>query len=335
MFSLRLGQIPPPMIALIRSFKLVIFMMRLTIIGFGNQAKSWALNLKDSGFPVRIALRADSPSIEQAIRMGFNVVEIDDPEFYYDQAYALLTPDQSHHEFMTSHAQGFTEGTAILYAHGFSLLKYEFEKKYPHLQHVLYAPKSIGSELRRQYELKGKLGAVYSLEFFTGGHDEFLDWLMHLARAMGINMGPYRSTFVHETEADLFSEQGLLCSLIPYTAGEMFKELVNKGMEPELAYFECWHELKLIVNAMVDKGPEGFFDLISPNALIGSEKGYKKLFSPEFKHNLKSLLTDIQAGTFNQEIDNTNVEETRKIIRERWEKEPLQKTFQKIHQEQK
>jgi ketol-acid reductoisomerase len=305
-------------------------MMRLTIIGFGNQAKSWAQNLKDSGFPVRVALKPESPSIDLAVNMGFYVVEIGSKEFFADQAYALLTPDQSHHEFMTSNGHLFTEGTAILYAHGFSLIKYNFHKSFPHLQHVLYAPKSIGSELRRQYELKGKLGAVYSLEHFTGNSEFFEKWLLSLAIAMGINMGPFKATFKNETQADLYSEQGLLCSLIPYAAGEMFAHLVETGIEPELAYFECWHELKLIVNAMVDKGPEGFFDLISPNALVGSEKGFQKLFTPEFHKNLRSLLSEIQDGTFNDELDNTNVEETRKIIRERWQKTPLMKTFHRI-----
>ncbi len=310
-------------------------MMRLTIIGFGNQAKSWALNLKDSGFPIRVALKPESPSIDSAIKLGFDVVEIGSKQFFDDSAFALLTPDQSHHDFMTTHGHLFKEGSAILYAHGFSLLKYGFDKKFPHLQHVLYAPKSIGSELRRQFELKGKLGAVYSLEHYQGDSTQFEKWLLELAAAMGINMGPFKTNFKNETQADLYSEQGLLCSLVPYAAGEMFHHLVETGIEPELAYFECWHELKLIVNAMVDKGPEGFFDLISPNALIGAEKGYQRLFTPEFHKNMRSLLTEIQDGTFDNEIDNTNVEETRKIIRNRWHKSSLMKTFNDINQDKK
>jgi len=153
------------------------------------------------------------------------------------------------------------------------------------------------------------------------------------SKALGINLGPYKTSIKNETEADLYSEQGLLCSLIPYAASEMFRDLTDKGIEPELAYFECWHELKLIVNAMVDVGPKAFFDLISPNALIGSEKGYHKLFTKEFQANLKSLLTDIQNQSFDKEIDDTNVENLRSKIMLRWEKSPLQKTFEKIQQE--
>lgn len=323
------------MIALIRSFKLVLFMMQLTIIGFGNQAKAWSQNLKDSAFPITVALKPQSPSISSAVKMGFGVTEIGTQDFYNGQVFALLTPDQSHHEFMESHGPRFKEGSVILYAHGYSLLKHGFHKKFPHLQHVLYAPKSIGTELRKQYELKGKLGAVYSLEHFKGSSEVFEKWLLKLALSMGINMGPFKTTFKNETEADLYSEQGLLCSLVPYAAGEMFAHLVETGIEPELAYFECWHELKLIVNAMVDKGPEGFFDLISPNALIGAEKGYHRLFTPDFHKNLRSLLTEIQSGKFNQEIDKTDVEETRRIIRERWQKSPLMKTFHQINQDTK
>ncbi len=310
-------------------------MMRLTIIGFGNQAKSWALNLKDSAFPIRVALKTESPSVNLARELGFEVVAIGSAEFYTDSAFALLIPDQTHDDFMITHGHLFNKGSVILYAHGFSLLKYGLEKKFPHLQHVLYAPKSIGSELRVQFKLKGKLGAVYSLEHYQGDSTHFEKWLLKLARAMGINMGPFKTNFKHETQADLYSEQGLLCSLIPYAAGEMFHHLVETGIEPELAYFECWHELKLIVNAMVDKGPEFFFDLISPNALIGSEKGYRRLFTPQFNNNLRSLLTDIQNGTFDTEIDKTNVEETRKIIRDRWHKSSLMKTFNDIHRDTK
>lgn len=324
------------MIALVGSFKLVLFMMRVTIIGFGNQAKAWAQNLQDSVFPVRVALRADSPSFEAAVKAGVETVEIGSNEFFEDRAFALLTPDHTHHEFMLMNGHRLHEGSIVLYAHGYSLLKNRFQEHFPHLRHVLFAPKSIGTELRRQYELKGKLGAVYSLEHCKGNSTPIEMWLFKLAHALGITMGPYKATFKSETQADLYSEQGMLCTLIPYAANQMFNDLISTGVEPELAYFECWHELKLIVAAMVDKGPEGFFDLISPNALIGSEKGLQKLITPDFKTNLRGLLTDIQTGTFDQEIENANVETLRKTIRDRWSDTPLMKTFRQInHQDQK
>jgi ketol-acid reductoisomerase len=113
----------------------------------------------------------------------------------------------------------------------------------------------------------------------------------------------------------------------------MFSHLIDTGAEPELAYFECWHELKLIVDAMVDKGPEAFFDLISPNALVGSETGYQRLITEDFRSRLRSLLAEIQDGTFNRELQNTDVEETRRRIRDRWHQSPLQRTFDMINRQ--
>jgi ketol-acid reductoisomerase len=306
-------------------------MMRLTIIGFGNQAKAWSQNLKDSGFPFRVALKPDSPSFEKAIAMGNETVEIGSSDFFQDRAFVLLTPDHTHHEFMTTYGHLFAPDTMMLYNHGFSLSKYQFQNHFPHLKHVLFAVKAIGSEIRKQYMMKGKLGAVYSLEHVKSDTSELRVWMEKMSQALGINFGLHATTFEHETQADLFSEQGLLCSILPYTAGEMFSQLIENGIEAELAFFEVWHELKLIANAMVDKGPEGFFDLISPNALIGSEKGYQKLFNDDFKKNLKSLMSDIKTGKFNDELDNANVEELRKTIRQRWTKSPLMNTFRDIH----
>jgi ketol-acid reductoisomerase len=310
-------------------------MMQLTIIGLGNQAKSWALNLKDSGFPLRVALRANSPSIKSAMALGLEVVEIGSNEFYAADFFALLTPDSSHEEFLSEHGRGFKQGAHVLYAHGFSVVAFEFEKKYPHLNHLLFAPKSIGTELRNQYLIKGHLGAVYSLEHATHSHPKLKDWLKNLATALGITLGPYETSFKKETEADLFSEQGLLCSLIPYTAEKMFQHLVENGVEKELAYFECWHELKLIVNAMVEKGPLEFFELISPNALVGAHKGRQRLMKPEMIQNLTLLMTEIQDGTFNAELKASSVEETRGKIREFWKNSLLQKTHDLLKRDQK
>lgn len=307
--------------------------MRLTIVGFGNQAKSWAQNLNDSGFPVRVALRSGSASAHAARALGLDVVDIESEEFTKDTAFALLIPDGDQAAFLQAHAGRLSPGSRILYAHGFSLLEHELQLKFPALDHILFAPKSIGTELRLQYLSKGKLGAVYSFEHLKSDQSRVEPWLRALSKALGINLGPYQTSFERETQADLYSEQGLLCSLIPYTAERMFDHLVQEGTEPELAYFECWLELKLIINAMVDKGPQGFFDLISPNALIGSEKGHERLMTQDFDQKLRSLLSEIRSGEFNRELENTDVEETRQKIRSRWEKTPLMQTFRKIQQD--
>ncbi len=308
-------------------------MMRLTIIGFGNQAKSWAQNLRDSGFPVIIALQPNSLSFEKVKAMGFHTLEIGTPEFFLEKAFALLTPDHTHKTFLETYGSSFSHHSLMIYAHGFSVTESKLDKKFSNLHHVLFAPKAIGAEVRNQFLIKGKLGAVYSLEHVHHNKTEIESWVHDLARAVGINMGPYKTSFERETKADLFSEQALLCSLIPYTADLMFENLIQTGVEPELAYLECWHELKLIMNAMIDKGPSAFFDLISPNALIGSEKGFHRIMNDDFRKNVRSLLDEIESGQFNEELKKASVEDHRKLIRERWSKSKLNQTFIDINRD--
>lgn len=310
-------------------------MMRLTILGFGNQAKSWAQNLKDSGARVRIALRPESQSYAVCSKLGFEVVTIGDREFFEDAIFALLTPDETHELVLAPIGKKFKSGSIILYAHGYSCLTYKFHERFPDLKHVLFAPKAIGTALREEYLKKGKLGAVYSLEHVREEKKkEMMEFVSDFGRWLGITMGPFPTSFEKETKADLFSEQGLLCSLLPYVASEMFQTLVDDGVEKELAYFECWHELKLIASAMVDAGPEAFFDLISPNALIGSEKGQKLLVDDTFKKNLRALYADIKSGVIRIEFEATDTPKLRKEISKRWEKSELQKTFHSLNRKQ-
>lgn len=308
-------------------------MMQLTIIGFGNQAQAWAQNLKDSGYPLRIALRRGSKSFIAAKKLDFEVIDIGSDEFFQGKNFALLIPDQNHLEFLQLYASSFSSESIILYAHGFSVFRYQFQIQFPHLNHVLFAPKSIGSEIRKIYLNKGQLGAVYSLEFFKGESTIFLDWIKKLSSAIGINLGPYKTTFEHETQADLFSEQGLLCGLIPFVSEKMFNLLLTKGIEPELAYFECWHELKMIVSAMVEKGPKDFFDLISPNALVGAIKGRNYLVDEQLRSGLTKLLDEIQNGTFNQELDQSQIQNIRNELNNYWSQSALQQLAHKIHRD--
>jgi ketol-acid reductoisomerase len=303
------------MIALLGSFKPPLFMMRLTILGFGNQAKSWAQNLKDSGVRVRVALRPTSPSRERCARLGFEVVTIGTPEFFEDAVFALLTPDDTHHLILESVGKDFKSGSLMLYAHGYSCTTYKFQDLYPDLKHILFAPKAIGTALREEYLRQGKLGAVYSLEHIAlNKKKDMEEFIQDFAKNLGISMGPFPTSFEREMKADLFSEQGLLCSLLPYVAQEMFQTLVIAG-------------------AMVDAGPEAFFKLISPNALIGSEKGLEKLLTPDFKKNLRGLYEEIKSGDIHKEFEVADANKLRDKITSRWQETELQKTFNLINED--
>ncbi len=306
-------------------------MKELTIIGFGNQTKAWAQNLTDSGWEITIALRKNSPSALKVKELGLKSVEISSQAFEETQSIAILTPDDGQHLFLEENAQFIKADTKIILAHGYSMVRHDLAQKYPQFQFILFAPKAIGSELRSQFLHKGKLGAIYSLEYITQKNLLEIDqWCLALSYGLGINLGPYKASFKTEMEADLLSEQGVLCSLIPYTAKAMFDLMVKRGIEPELAFFECWFELKLIINAMIQVGPEAFYDLISPNALIGSEIGRERLMTEDFQTRLESLFDDIQSGLFLENAEKTDVPKLRQLIKERWHTSALEITQKKI-----
>ncbi len=308
-------------------------MKKLTLIGYGNQTQAWAGNLKDSGWEITIAARKDGKSFSKAKENGYTSVEISPQAFKNVKHIALLTPDHSQHEFLADNIEYLEKGTVIVLAHGYSMVRHELADKYPDLNFVLFAPKAIGSEIRAQFLLKGKLGAVYSLEKIKDQDKLEIDqWCMALSYGLGINLGPFKASFKTEMEADLLSEQGVLCSVIPYTAKSMFDLMIKRGIEPELAFFECWYELKLIVKAMVDVGPEAFYNLISPNALIGSEIGKERLLTSDFEKRLESLFDEIQSGKFLDDAEKTNIEELRTKIKTRWNTSALEQTQKRILQ---
>ena len=136
-------------------------------------------------------------------------------------------------------------------------------------------------------------------------------------------------------KADLLSEQALLCSLLPFGAKKCFDLLVKKGIPKEVAYFECWQELSLIAKTMVNMGPEKFFDLISPNALVGGLKGQKKLLNETREKNLEELWEDIDQGTFLKDAEQTNFAAAKDQAQEEWLSSELGKTHQTIAQQQR
>lgn len=295
-----------------------------TIIGFGAQAKAWALNLKDSSCKTTIALKSESPSHLKANQMGFKTINLESNELSNIQTFMMLFPDGEHVHFFEKNHSFIRPGSHFIYAHGFSLSKHQFIDKYPQFTHSLLAPKAIASEVRFQYEVRGKLGAVY--DCIPENEDE----IFHLAEKLGFT-AIYKAHYEEETMADLLSEQSILCSLIPYASLKTYNLLRQNKIPKELAFMECFLELKSISEAFVRLGPEEFFQLISPNALIGSEKGYNTLLGKEFDQGLEKLFSDIKSKKFYHELD--NYKEIRHDILKRWHKEELTKTFNELKKE--
>ncbi|MBY0413285.1 MAG: hypothetical protein K2Q18_03935 [Bdellovibrionales bacterium] len=295
----------------------------VTIIGFGSQAKAWALNLKDSKVSVKIALKKISKSRELANKMGFPIVDLESPELKNSTILVMLIPDDQHFDFLKSNQTFINPGTHLVYAHGFSHSKFNLDKLYPQFSHSLLAPKAIASEVRYQYEIHGKIGAA-----FLAPNEKLDSELRLLAKAVGFT-ALYKSHFNEETDADLFSEQSFLCSILPYVALKSFNVLRKNGISQEVAFMECFLELKSISQAIVTLGPEAFFNLISPNALIGSQKGRKLLLGADFDRALEILFEDIKNKKFYKEVE-IDADTLRKEVTAEWEKEELSLVFKKL-----
>lgn len=298
----------------------------LTIVGFGSQAKAWALNLKDSKKKVFIALHKKSPSRALALKLGFEVVQLESHDLGQSRIFILLIPDNQHLNFLELNQSYIKKGSYFFYAHGFSLTKENIIDRFPQFVHSLLAPKAIASDVRYQYETNGKIGAVF---FAPDLSAEKI--LKDIAKSVGFT-ALYKGHFEEETTADLFSEQSLLCSLLPYVALKSYNLLRKNGISQEVAFMECFLELKSISQAFVTMGPIEFFKLISPNALIGSQKGKKLLLDQHFDKNLETLLRDIVEKKFYEEseVDCKLIQE--KVLTE-WQNEELTHVFKKLKNE--
>lgn len=295
----------------------------LTIIGFGSQAKAWALNLKDSKQNIEVALKKDSKSRELAQKMGFKVIDLESAALNNSNVLMMLIPDDQHLKFLEANHTFIRPGAHILYAHGFSLSKHNLTKHYPQFTHSLLAPKAIASEVRYQYEIHGKIGAAYQAP-----NEEAEAVIRDIAKHAGFT-ALYKSNFDEETAADLFSEQSFLCSILPYVALKSFNMLRKNGVCQEVAFMECFLELKSISQAIVTLGPEAFFNLISPNALIGSQKGRRLLLGKEFDESLETLMKDINDKTFYKEVE-VDADLLRRQVSEEWSKEELSQVFKRL-----
>ncbi len=296
----------------------------IAIVGFGSQAKAWALNLKDSQTNCQIALNPNSKSHQNAKNLGFQTINLETNEISNVQTFLMLFPDNEHHHFFEKNIAFIKPGSHFIYAHGFSLSRYNFIEKYAQFTHSLLAPKAIASEVRFQYEVKGKLGAIYYC--IPQNQDE----VFNLASKLGFN-AIYPAHFEEETQADLLSEQSLLCSLIPYASLKTYNLLRKNNIPKELAFMECFLELKSISEAFVKLGPLEFFQLISPNALMGSEKGKKILLGKNFEEGLEKLFSDIKSQKFYDEIENFKA--VKEDVLNNWQKEELTKTYYELKKE--
>jgi len=271
----------------------------VAIIGYGSQGHAHALNLKDSGVSVVVGLRSSSASVEKARGHGLTVLEPADAASQGDVV-IMLVPDELHrHVWEGGVADGIAPGKMLAFGHGFSIHYGEIVPP-PDVDVALVAPKGPGHLVRRQFlEGSGVPGLVAVEQNASGGALQ-----LALAYAKGIGCtrgGVIETTFKDETETDLFGEQAVLCGGVTELVRAGYETLVDAGYDPRLAYFECLHELKLIVDLMYEKGIAGMRYSISNTAEYGDMTRGKRVIGEPTREAMRKLLGDIQSGDFARE----------------------------------
>jgi ketol-acid reductoisomerase len=272
---------------------------KVAILGFGSQGHAHALNLHESGVEVIVGLRQGSPSRERAEKAGLKVMDMEAAAREADLV-MMLVPDQHHKEVYEQCVKGgLREGDALFFAHGFNI---HYRQVIPPgwVDVVMVAPKGPGHMVRRMYQQGSGVPSLVAVhQDYTGNALQ-----LGLAYAKGLGAtraGVIRTTFEEETETDLFGEQCVLCGGVTELIKAGFDTLVEAGYQPEVAYFECLHELKLIVDLIYEGGIARMRDSISDTAEYGDMTRGKRVIDGRVREEMKRILQEIQSGEFARE----------------------------------
>src|SRR6202167_6086645 len=269
---------------------------KVAIIGYGSQGHAHSLNLKDSGVDVRVGLPASSRSINKAKSVGLEVVSVADAAKWAD-VIMILAPDHAQAAIYNEHIAPYMgKGKTVMFAHGFNI-RYGTIVPTSDIDVSMVAPKAPGHRVREVFTEGGGVPALIAVQQDASGHAHAL--ALSYAKAIGsTRAGVIETTVTEETETDLFGEQTVLCGGVSALVKAGFETLVNAGYQPEVAYFECLHELKLIVDLMYRGGLEYMRHSISDTAEWGDYVAGPRIVTPEVKAAMKRLLNDIQSGAF-------------------------------------
>lgn len=273
----------------------VLLGKKIAVIGYGSQGHAHALNLRESGFDVVVGLRPGK-SWDKAVEDGVDVQTVSQAAAQADVVMVLLPDEKQTEIYHESIKPNLQPGNALVFAHGFNV---HFNQIVPpsDVDVFLVAPKGPGHLVRRTFTEGAGVPALYGVyQDYTGQAKE-----LALAYAKGVGAGRagiLETTFQEETETDLFGEQAVLCGGVTSLVKAGFETLTEAGYQPEVAYFECLHELKLIVDLMYEGGLEGMRYSISDTAQWGDFVSGPRVVNAETKARMKEVLTDIQTGVF-------------------------------------
>jgi len=273
-----------------------ILSRRVGVIGFGSQGHAHALNLRDSGVQVRVALHPDSRSIERARDLGFEVTDSRSLAEWAD-VLVFAVPDVTMKSVFSE--LEFRAGQTLVFLHGFAI-HFEFVTPRSGVDVVLISPAGPGPGLRAEFLAGGGFASLYAVAQDATGHAKEI--ALAYARCVGCaKAGAIESTFQEETETDLFGEQAVLCGGLPELIKAGFKTLVDAGYQPEVAYFECLHQVKLITDLICEGGLTWMRKSISGTAEWGGFNAGPKIIGEAAEIGMKSVLENIRSGDFARE----------------------------------
>ncbi len=268
----------------------------VAVIGYGSQGHAHALSLRDSGVDVRVGLRPGSKSAARAEAEGLRVVSVADAAAEAD-VIMILAPDQHQRTIYANDiAPNLQDGDALFFAHGFNI-RFGYIQPPAGVDVCMVAPKGPGHLVRREYTEGRGVPVIVAVEKDESG--EAWPLALSYAKAIGgLRAGGIKTTFTEETETDLFGEQAVLCGGASALVQAGFEVLTEAGYQPEVAYFECLHELKLIVDLMYEGGIAKQRWSVSDTAEFGDYVSGPRVIDARVKENMKAVLADVQSGAF-------------------------------------
>ncbi len=304
---------------------------KIAIIGYGSQGHAHALNLRDSGVKeVVVALRKDSTSVKKAEAENLGVMEVTQAARWAD-VMMMLTPDELQADIYTDHLlHNMKENAALMFAHG---LNVHFNLITPRadLDVLMIAPKGPGHTVRSEYQRGGGVPCLLAIAQDATGNAKEIG-LAYASAIGGGRAGIIETTFQEECETDLFGEQVVLCGGLVELIRGGYETLVEAGYAPEMAYFECLHEVKLIVDLIYEGGIANMNYSISNTAEYGEYVTGPRIITPAVKKEMKAVLEDIQSGRFTRDwvLENKAKQSSFKATRRRNSEHPIENVGQKL-----
>jgi ketol-acid reductoisomerase len=304
---------------------------KVAIIGFGSQGHAHALNLKDSGVTeIVVALREGSSSIKKAEQAGLKVMNISDAAEWADVV-MILAPDELQSGIYKNHIeQRMKQGSSLAFAHGLNI-HYDLIKSRDDLDVFMVAPKGPGHLVRTEFQKGGGVPCLMAVHKDSSGKARDLA-LSYASAIGGGKSGVIETTFKDECETDLFGEQAVLCGGLVELIKNGFETLTEAGYPPEMAYFECLHEVKLIVDLIYEGGIANMNYSISNTAEYGEYVSGKKIIDSKTKERMKEVLNDIQSGKFTKDWmkENENGQKNFLQMRKDLADHPIEKVGEKL-----